>query len=154
MGEPFVGPSLIFNQINQSSNHLCIQIMLFLFLFHILFTFSLNKKNGNVFLLSFKFSFIFPLFHKNKSMNHESCRFSPITTINDTAMVPYDFDNPINHADKDCEEDCDLAEELARLLRQESKVIQPHEESVEVINLGTEEEVKEVRICATLQEDV
>lgn len=57
-------------------------------------------------------------------------------------MVPYDFDNPIFHADKDCEEDCELPEELARLLQQESKVIQPYEESVKVINLGIEEDLK------------
>lgn len=85
-------------------------------------------------------------------MNPKSCRFLSITTNNDTAMVIYDFDNPINHADKDCEEDCELPKELARLLRQESKVIQPHEESVEVVNLGTAEEVKEVRIGVALQE--
>lgn len=87
-------------------------------------------------------------------MNPESCRFPLITTNNDTAMVPYDFDNPISHADEDYEEDCELHEELARLLRQDSKVIKPHEESVEVVNLGTEEEVKEARIVAALQEDV
>lgn len=54
-------------------------------------------------------------------------------------MVPYDFDNLINHVDEDCDEDCELPEELARLLKQESNVIQPHEESLEVVNLGTEE---------------
>ena len=87
-------------------------------------------------------------------MNPKSCKFPSITTNNDTAMVPYDFDNLINHADKDCEEDCELPKELARLLRQESKVIQPHEESVKVVNLGTKEEVKEVRIGSSLQDDV
>lgn len=69
-------------------------------------------------------------------------------------MVSYDFDNPINHTDKDCQDDCELYEELAQLLNQESKVIQPHEDSVEAVNLGTEEEVKEVRIGSTLQEYV
>lgn len=71
-------------------------------------------------------------------MNPKSCRFSLITTTTNTAMVPYDFDNPINHAEEDCKKDYELPEELARLLRQESKVIQLHEESVEVVNLGTE----------------
>lgn len=69
-------------------------------------------------------------------------------------MVSYDFDNPINHADEDVEEDCDLPKEIARLLKQESKVIWTHEELVEVVNLGTEEEAKEVRVGSTLQEDV
>lgn len=66
-------------------------------------------------------------------MNHESCRFASVSIDNDTAMVPYDFDNPIYHTNEDCE----LPEELAKLLRQESKVIQPHQEFVEVINLRT-----------------
>lgn len=59
-------------------------------------------------------------------MNHESSRFASVSINNDTTMVPYDFDNPIYHAYKDCEEDCELPEELARLLRFEPKVIQLH----------------------------
>ncbi|XP_050890912.1 uncharacterized protein LOC127096377 [Lathyrus oleraceus] len=70
---------------------------------------------------------------------------SSLTTTNDnSATVSYDFDNPINQADEECEEEAELPEELERLLKQEEKVIQPHEESVEVINLGTDEEAKEV----------
>lgn len=84
-----------------------------------------------------KFSSFFSILIKNKSMNHKLCRFFLLSTDNDTAMIPYDFDNLIYHTDEDCEEDCELPEELARLLRQESKVIQPHQQSIEVINLGT-----------------
>ena len=84
-------------------------------------------------------------------MNPKSCRSPSVTTNNSSAIVPYDFDNSINHADKDCDEDYELPEELARLLKKESKVIQPHEESVEVVNLGTNEEVKEARVGSTLQ---
>ena len=43
---------------------------------------------------------------------------------------------------------------MARLLRQEDKVIQPHEEQVEVVNIGTEEQKREVRIGAALEESV
>ena len=43
---------------------------------------------------------------------------------------------------------------MARLLRQEEKVIQPHQESIEVVNLGTEDNVKEVKIGADLEENV
>lgn len=50
-------------------------------------------------------------------------------------MAHYVFDNPIYHADEDCEKDCELPEELARLLKQESRVIQPDQELVEIINL-------------------
>ena len=43
---------------------------------------------------------------------------------------------------------------MARLLRQEEKVIQPHEEQIEVVNIGTEEQKREVRIGAALEESV
>ena len=42
-------------------------------------------------------------------------------------------------------EDCEVPGELARLLLQEEKTIQPHEESIEIVNLGTEIDKKEVR---------
>ncbi|MCI33905.1 RNA-directed DNA polymerase (Reverse transcriptase), partial [Trifolium medium] len=45
-------------------------------------------------------------------------------------------------------------EGLARLLEQEEKEIQLHQEHVEVINLGTDEDKKEIKIRASLQEDV
>lgn len=54
-------------------------------------------------------------------------------------MAHYDFKNTIYHADEDCEEDCEIPEELARLLKQESKFIQPYQDSLEVINLGSKE---------------
>ena len=37
---------------------------------------------------------------------------------------------------------------------QEEKVIQPHEEPVEIINLGTEADKKEIRIDANLERSV
>ena len=40
------------------------------------------------------------------------------------------------------------------MLKQEEKVIQPHQESIEVVNLGNEENVKEVKIGAVLEESV
>ena len=40
-------------------------------------------------------------------------------------MVAHDFDNPVYQAEEENDEDCDLPEELARLLRQEEKAIQP-----------------------------
>ena len=44
--------------------------------------------------------------------------------------------------------------ELARLLLQEERAIQPHEEPVESVNLGTEEDKKEVKIGANLEPSV
>ena len=89
-------------------------------------------------------------------MNQHSCRcdHSPDLIDNNSVTPLYDFDNPIYHAEEEGEEDCELPKELARLLKQEEKVIQPHEEQVEIVNLGTEEVRKEVKVGATLEVNV
>ncbi|KAI5385203.1 hypothetical protein KIW84_071981 [Lathyrus oleraceus] len=89
-------------------------------------------------------------------MNQHSCRCdsSPDLIDNNPVTPLYDFDNPIYLAEEKDEEDCELPEELARLLRQEEKVIQPHEEPIEVVNLGTDEVKREVKIGAALEESV
>lgn len=70
-------------------------------------------------------------------MNHKSCRSTSNSIDKKTAIVQYDFDNPIYQDDAEGEEECELLKELARFLRQESKVIQPCQEVVEIVNLGT-----------------
>ena len=77
-------------------------------------------------------------------------RFILVPTDDDTDMTLYDFNNPIYQVEEDYEEDYELPEELARLLSWEEKAIQPREESLEVINLGTEDVKKEVIIGDTL----
>ena len=72
------------------------------------------------------------------------------TFDNDYAITHYDFDNLINQVEEEDEEDCDLPEELARLLKQEERAIQPHEESIEVVNWGNEYANREVEIWVTL----
>ena len=72
-------------------------------------------------------------------------------TGNDTATASYDFENPINLAEDEGEDDCEVPGEFARLLLQEERAIQPHEEPVETINLGTETDRKEVKIGANLE---
>src|SRR3954471_10131335 len=52
------------------------------------------------------------------------------------------------------ESEKEVPRELARLLEQEEKTIQPHEEPIEVINLGNDEEKKEVKIGADLEDSV
>ena len=52
-------------------------------------------------------------------------------------MAHYDSDTPIYQAEEEAYEYCDLPEELERLLKQEEKVIQPNQESNEVVNIGT-----------------
>ena len=73
---------------------------------------------------------------------------------NNSAIVVYDFENPIYQAKDKGEEDCEIPGELSRLLIQEEKAIQPHEESIEVINLGTEADKKEIKIGANLEDSV
>ena len=112
--------------------------------------FTFYKKNGNV---SF---FVFPFFQKKIShskVKHDppSCRSDHSDlTANDTAMAKYDFDNPIYQAEEGAEEDCELPEGLARLLKQEDRAITPCQEVVETINVGTEDEKKEIKIGASL----
>ena len=47
---------------------------------------------------------------------------------NDTAMAFYDSEDLIYQAEDEGEEDCEVPGELARLLQQEERAIQPHEE--------------------------
>ena len=72
-------------------------------------------------------------------------------TGNDSATASYDFENLINLAEDEGEDDCEVPGELARLLLQEERAIQPHEEPVETINLGTDTNRKEVKIGANLE---
>ena len=69
-------------------------------------------------------------------------------------MARFDFENPIFQAEEEGDEDCELPEELTRLLKQEERVIQPHQESVEVINLGTEDAKREIKIGVALEDNV
>ena len=69
-------------------------------------------------------------------------------------MARFDFENPIFQAEEEGDEDCELPEELTRLLKQEERVIQPHQEPVEVINLGTEDAKREIKIGDALEDNV
>lgn len=42
-------------------------------------------------------------------------------------MIPYNFEFPNNQAEEGDDDDCELPEELARLLKQEDKETQPHQ---------------------------
>ena len=73
---------------------------------------------------------------------------------NDTAMAFCDSENLIYQAEDEGEEDCEVSRELARLLQQEERTIQPHKELVDTVNLGTEEDKKEVKVGANLEPSV
>lgn len=103
------------------------------------------------FFLCFVLSFL-----KNKTYHY--CRSNPTFILDpledDSSMAFCDFDHPIYQVEDESEENCELPEELARLLRQEERVIQPHEESLENVSLGTKVESKEVKIGVVLEESV
>ena len=69
-------------------------------------------------------------------------------------MANCDFENPIYQADDEGEEDYEVPGELARLLQQEDRAIHPHEEPLDTINLGTEEDKKEIKVGANLELNV
>ena len=59
-----------------------------------------------------------------------------------TPMLPPNFEFPVYEAM--VEEDEEIPVEINWMLEQERKVIRPHQEEIEVINLGTEEDKKEI----------
>ena len=52
------------------------------------------------------------------------------------------------------ESDVEVSDELSRLLKQDEKTIQPFEEQIELVILGSEDDVKEVKIGSRLCLDV
>jgi len=52
------------------------------------------------------------------------------------------------------EDSDDIPDEIARLLKQEEKTIRPHQEEIELINLGTEDNKREIKVGAALEEGV
>ena len=86
---------------------------------------------------------VFPFLHFIKTaicLTHTHIYKSTSTldpTDNDSATTSYDFESPINQAEDEGEDDCEVPGELARLLLQEERAIQPYEEPVESVNLGT-----------------
>ncbi|XP_039687894.1 uncharacterized protein [Medicago truncatula] len=67
-------------------------------------------------------------------------------------MLPPNFEVPVYEAI--VEEDDEIPDEIRWMLEQERKTIQPHQEEIEIINLGTEEDKKEIKIGALLEVSV
>jgi len=63
-------------------------------------------------------------------------------------MLPPNFEFPEYEAIVG--ENEEIPDEMKWMLEQERKFIQPHEEEIEIINLGTEEDKKEIKIGALL----
>src|ERR1044072_6501652 len=68
------------------------------------------------------------------------------------SMLSPNFEIPCDVAKEEVEEE--IPDEISRLLKHEERIIQPHTEPLEVINLGSEEDRKEVNIGASLNSTV
>lgn len=99
------------------------------------------------------FSFAFYFFHFLKSAL-KLCRIINEPVELDNATIPHNFELPINQDKEECEDNYDLSEEMERLLVHEAKAVQPHQEPIKVINLGTKEENKEVKVRTTLEASI
>lgn len=95
------------------------------------------------FLLHFISTFLKKHHLKTCRITNKPVKFGDPTTS-------YNFEFPIYQAEEDSEEDFDFPKEMTRLLKHESKALQPHQEPMETNNLGTEEEKKEVKVGTTL----
>ena len=73
---------------------------------------------------------------------------------NDTVMAFRDSENLIYQTEDEGEEYCEVPGELANLLQQKERTIQLHEEPVDTVNLGTEEDKKEVKVGANLEPNI
>ena len=78
---------------------------------------------------------------------------SKLIQNNDPTPSP-NFEFPVYEAEEESEEDNDIPEEITLLLEHEEKTIQPHKKPVKLINLDSEENMREVKIGALLGEDV
>ena len=125
---------------------------------HFINMFSFNKAldvlHSNFALSVFIFTFIIfkslcVLTHTHTIHCGSTYTLDPVDKNSDIAT--YDFENPIYQDKNEGEEDCEVLGELTRLLQQEERAIQPHEEPVEMVNLGTEEDNKEVKIGANME---
>src|SRR3954468_20024256 len=82
------------------------------------------------------------------------CKSPSDTTDNNTAETLYKLEALANQPEEEDEEDDELPEELSRLMDKESKSMLPPQEAIEIINLGTNKEPKDIKIRETLNEDV
>src|ERR1044072_2578686 len=68
------------------------------------------------------------------------------------SMLSPDFEFPVFDVEEEVEEE--IPDEISRLLKHEERIIQPHKEPLDAINLGSEEDRKEVNIGASLNSSV
>ncbi|XP_073219715.1 uncharacterized protein [Cicer arietinum] len=109
-----------------------------------------------VFFFSLSFLFLLAIFihiYIFFFFSFKQCRVENEYVENNSARtISCNFERLINHADEDCEDDCELPPELESLIEREAKIIQPYQEPVEAINLGTGHDKKEVKVGMSMKE--
>ena len=80
--------------------------------------------------------------------DNESCESS------DTEDLDVDFEQLVNQVEEEEDEDWGFPPNLRRIVEQEEREIKPHQEETEVVNLGTSEEKKEVKIGTCVSANV
>ena len=72
----------------------------------------------------------------------------------DTEDLDVDFEQPVNQAEEEEGEDWGFPSDLRRIVEREERDIKLHQEEIEVVNLGTSEEKKEVKIGTCVSTNV
>ena len=80
--------------------------------------------------------------------NNDSCEGSDIEDLD------VDFEQLINQAEKEEDEDWGLPPNLKRMVQQEEREVKPHREETEVVNLGVGVERKEVKFDTCMSANV
>ena len=83
--------------------------------------------------------FIFVAIKRYRSDN-ESCEGT------NTEDADVDFEQLVNQSEDEEDEDWGLTPELKRMVEQEEREMKPHQEEMEIVNLGVGEEKKEVKV--------
>ena len=73
---------------------------------------------------------------------------------NDTEDLDVDFEQPVNQAEEEEDEDWGFPPDLRRIMEWEEREIKLHQKETEVVNLGTSEEKKEVKIGTCVSANV
>ncbi|KAI5435419.1 hypothetical protein KIW84_022012 [Lathyrus oleraceus] len=84
------------------------------------------------------------ILHRSKLVSN------PIEYIDPSPSRNFEF--PVFEAEEESDEE--VSDELSRLLEHDEKTIQPFEEQIELVNLGSEDDVKEVKIGSRLCPEV
>jgi len=107
-----------------------------------------NKRKAKITTISYISAFTCFL----KSIINHMCRLKFNKPVEqDNHMPSPNFEFPVYEAE---EEEEDIPDKISCLLEQERRTIQPYGEKLEVINLGTKEDKKEVKIGASMDPTV